>query len=232
MASPWQRVGRGPIWRRRYLTRRDWALLDDVSREVGIPLNVVQGSWSGGRKSAGTHTGAGAFDISTRGMSRAKALEVVNELRKRNVAAWFRSREFGWRQGDHIHGIVKDTPGLAYGAKRQVINYNDGLNGLSSRRRDPHPRPAQRKFIIDGMSEPPVVTKPLEVRLRNLRYGQRNDDVKDLQKALKITQDGVYGPVTDAAVRAHQKRMGLVPDPKGKSYVGPKQAKALGLKVV
>ena len=224
-----------PTWRGgKRLTRRDWAIVDDVSKAVGVKLVVVQGSWSGGvRASAGTHSGAGAIDISVRGMSRAKQLEVVNEFRKRNGAAWLRSPEFGWNQprNIHIHVIIKDTPGLSYGARRQVINYNSGLNGLASKRRDPHPRPAQTKFALPGQHIP-TTSSAVYVKIANLKYGKTNDDVKDLQRRLKVAPDGFYGPVTDDAVRAHQRKMKLTPDPKGKSFVGPKQAEALGLTII
>jgi hypothetical protein len=233
--SPWDRIGRRFGWSRKYLTRRDWALLDDAGKAAGVPIRVVQGSWSGGvRASAGTHAGAGAFDLSVRGMTKAQQLNLVRELRERNVAAWLRSPEYGWNQPKnvHIHGIVKDTPGLSYGARRQVVNYNDGKNGLASKRKDPHARPTQHKFLIPGMTSLPRVTADTEVRLNNLRYGKTNADVRDLQRALKMHVDGFYGPITDAAVRAHQKKLGLTPDPKGKSYVGPKQARALGLDIL
>jgi hypothetical protein len=166
-------------------------------------------------------------------MTKAQQLNLVRELRERNVAAWLRSPEYGWNQPKniHIHGIVKDTPGLSYGARRQVINYNDGKNGLASKKKDPHARPTQHKFLIPGMATVPKVTPDVEVRLNNLRYGKTNADVKDLQRALKMHVDGFYGPITDAAVRAHQKRLGLTPDRKGESYVGPKQARALGLSI-
>ena len=98
-------------------------------------------------------------------------------------------------------------------------------------RKDPFKRPAQHKFLIPGMAPSHPVTADTEVRLANLMYGKQNADVKDLQRALKITTDGVYGPVTDAAVRAHQKKMGLTPDPKGHSFVGPRQSRALGLTI-
>jgi len=236
--GPWDRVWRGPVWRRRRLTRRDWALLEDAFKAADIPWDVsrvVQGSWSGGvRASAGTHGGAGAFDLSVRGLTLEKILRLVWELRKRNVAAYYRAPGYGWNQpkNKHIHGIVKDTPGLSYGARRQVINYNDGENALASRRKDPHKRPTQHKFLIPGMASVPRVTADTEVRLGNLRYGKTNADVKDLQRALKMHADGFYGPITDAAVRAHQKKLGLTPDPKGKSYIGPKQARALGLDIL
>ena len=221
MQAPFARVTRSG----KMLSRRTWALLEDAAEAADVPLRVVQGSWARGRLSAGTHTGAGAFDLSVRGLSRAQRLRFVNELRKRNTATWLRSREFGWYLGDHIHGIVIDEPGLSYGARRQVINYNQGLNGLANKRRDPHPRPKQTPF--DGAPAP--LPTAVKVKLANLRYGKRNDDVRDLQRALGIVADGFYGPRTDTAVRAHQKRMGLVPDRKGRSFVGPKQAARLKL---
>lgn len=228
----WDRVRRNG----KTLTRRDWALLDDIAKETRLPIRVIQGSWANGSLSAGTHTGAGAFDLSISGMTRNEQLQLVNELRRRNVAAWLRSPEYGWPRrigGAHIHGIVKDTPGLSYGARRQVINYNQRQNGLSSRKPDPHYRPKQTPFRIPNMSNRPTqVPKHIAVKLANLRYGLVNDDVRDLQRKLCLKIDGHYGPQTDAAVRQHQKKMGLTPDRRRKSFVGPKQAKALGLIVV
>ena len=71
------------------------------------------------------------------------------------------------------------------------------------------------------------------VMLSNLRYGLTNDDVKDLQRALRIHPvDGRYFGATDDAVRADQRRHGWNPDPRGHSNVGPQQARALGLVVL
>ena len=207
------------------LTRRVWALLGDAKHAADIPdgaARVVQGSWSGNvRASAGTHNGGGAFDLSVAGLSRDKQLRLVHELRRRNVAAWLRSPEFGWpsRLGmAHIHGIVRDDPGLSWGARSQAIAYRLGRNGLASRRKDPHPRPAAYPFVMPG-----------DARLADLKYGKRNGSVRALQKALRIAEDAWYGPATDRAVREHQRRHGLAVDPAGKSFVGPVQARLLGL---
>ena len=69
---------------------------------------------------------------------------------------------------------------------------------------------------------------------RNLKYVQNNlmrgDDVKQLQKILKDlgyavgTIDGIFGPMTDKAVKQYQKDRGLGRD----GIVGPKTAKSLG----
>lgn len=46
----------------------------------------------------------------------------------------------------------------------------------------------------------------------NLQQGSTGDAVKQLQTALGITADGVYGPQTAAAVKAFQTKNGLTPD--------------------
>ena len=206
------------------LDARIWALIEDAKAAAKIPpgaARVVQGSWKNGSQSAGTHSRDGAFDLSVAGLSRESRLALVWELRKRNALAYLRSPEFGWPQPNnvHIHGIVADQPGLSAGARAQVVAYNLGRNALASRRKDPHPRPKRLPFV-----------RPQDVVLKDLRYGKTNGSVRALQKRLGLHQDGVYGPATDRAVRDHQRNKELFPvDSPGKSFVGPEQAKMLGL---
>lgn len=56
-----------------------------------------------------------------------------------------------------------------------------------------------------------------------LRRGAKGDPVVMLQKKLKLSADGVFGPRTEAAVREFQRSVGAVPD----GIVGPKTWKAL-----
>ena len=45
-----------------------------------------------------------------------------------------------------------------------------------------------------------------------LKKGSKGEDVKVLQRALGVKDDGVFGDITDKAVRAYQKAHGLYPD--------------------
>jgi peptidoglycan hydrolase-like protein with peptidoglycan-binding domain len=58
-----------------------------------------------------------------------------------------------------------------------------------------------------------------------LKRGTRGPAVVELQRALRIPTDGVFGPQTARAVRRFQARHGLVVD----GVVGPQTAAALGL---
>ncbi|MEP6953200.1 MAG: NlpC/P60 family protein [Solirubrobacteraceae bacterium] len=58
-----------------------------------------------------------------------------------------------------------------------------------------------------------------------LRPGDSGPRVKALQRALRVTADGAFGPATKRAVKAFQRAHGL----EAKGVVGPLTAKALGL---
>lgn len=230
-AGPWDRVTKSG----QRLYRRDWALIEDASFAALVRTpRVVQGSWSGGgvAASAGTHAGAGAADLSVAGLTVAQSLALVEQLRKRWACAWLRNPAYGWPArlgGPHIHLIVADSPGLSPAAQAQVVAYNRGLNGLASKARDPHTRPAQRPFLLPGQLAGVAVPPLVKTMLDRMRYGARNSQVAELQKGLRITADGWYGPATDKAVRAHQRKLFGVCDPAKHSFVGPLQSQALGL---
>ncbi|MDP3414629.1 N-acetylmuramidase domain-containing protein [Falsiroseomonas sp.] len=78
----------------------------------------------------------------------------------------------------------------------------------------------------DAAGEPPPV-RPIATMLR---IGHRGEAVLRVQRALgwagfMLTQDGVFGRVTEIAVQQFQERMRLAPD----GVVGPATARALGL---
>ena len=53
--------------------------------------------------------------------------------------------------------------------------------------------------------------------MKTLKKGSRGDDVRILQQALKLYPDGVFGPLTEEAVKEFQRKYGLVAD----GIVGP-----------
>lgn len=66
--------------------------------------------------------------------------------------------------------------------------------------------------------------KPAFTLKRTLHEGMNGRDVRELQDRVGAKEDGVFGPRTEAAVKAFQHRKGLVVD----GVVGPKTARALG----
>lgn len=97
-------------------------------------ITILQGSFSNGSLSAGTHTGSGAFDSTAHNWRN--RLIVFRIL---GLAAWRRTRAQGpWVE--HIHAIMCGDGGAAAGAKRQVTAYWNGRNGLGTNRVDDGPK--------------------------------------------------------------------------------------------
>lgn len=69
---------------------------------------------------------------------------------------------------------------------------------------------------IDNIQE--VNQKPTEVIYRLTNLMMHGDEIKNIQKALGLPEDGIYGNNTFSAVRDFQNKHGLVPD----GEVGPK----------
>lgn len=208
------RVERGGI----ILSERVWALVEDAQRAAAVFPRVVQGSWHAGSLSGGTHAGGGAFDLGTAHLPEESALAQLYQLRRRGVAAWLRSPEYGWTSsGDHIHGIVRDEPGLSKAAAAQVRAYDLGLNGLASKRPDPFTRVEWTPFRMFG--------KPAAWPGHRLSLGAAGPAVVSLQRALELTPDGSFGPVTQGAVKRFQRtRPALWP---ADGVVGPKSYAAI-----
>lgn len=76
-----------------------------------------------------------------------------------------------------------------------------------------------RDWAMPGEARPSVPSAPAPARPSRptLLRGSTGNDVRDLQKLLKIEDDGMFGPKTEAAVKDFQRKAKLVVDGK----VGP-----------
>lgn len=127
--------------------------------------------------------------------------------------------------GEHLHWQVREVlpvdkieKGKKYltdakgtfkkdGKYFEVLNYNNGYAGCID----------FSKFVVYESAVPtPITEKITEVFKpqfkRVLRYGSRGTDVKNLQKLLKITPDGIFGVNTRKAVMEFQKANNLIVD--------------------
>lgn len=181
------------------LAAREWALLADAYKAVGLPeadLVVNQGSWHHGSASGSTHDGGGAFDLRVWNLPPEKVGPLVVALRSRGVCAWKRDQTHGNFQ-PHIHGIDRNEAGLSRGAADQVVSYDHGRNGLSGSSEGPdyHPRPKQVAFRYG----PP----PAPWGGKNIGWlSTQRPQILAAQKTLAVRQSGTYIPIVDRAFRA------------------------------
>lgn len=112
--------------------------LEACEKALGYELTITQGSYNAGSvsASAGTHDGGGVVDLAAWDWRRK-----VRALRDHGFAAWHRVPSQGpWPE--HIHAVLIGNEKAAASAKRQVIAYREGRNGLANNARDDGPRPA------------------------------------------------------------------------------------------
>lgn len=107
------------------------------SRQLGGPASfaLTQGSYHAGvSKSAGTHDGGGALDVSVAGRSAASIAVMVRALREAGFAAWSRGPADG--MSPHIHAVAIGDRHLSASARHQVWEYFQGGDGLVGSRLD------------------------------------------------------------------------------------------------
>lgn len=154
--------------------------MNEVVKRTGLKPRAVQGSYSRGVNSAGTHSGGGAIDLDVSHFTAKQKYNFVKQMRVVGMAAWLRPYRPGvW--GEHIHAISIGAPGLAYEAKRQVEKYKKGQDGLAGTNRDPH-----RSMNVSFRTwEQYLKAKSNLTYIKRVRYGNAGGDVKVLRDRLR-----------------------------------------------
>lgn len=170
------------------LTTHDGKRVDQITHHallaaeviLGYELTITQGSYNEGgvSASAGTHDGGGVVDLSAWDWANK-----VRALRSVGFAAWHRPAIRGlWPA--HIHAVLIGNKKLSPSAMRQVLDFQQGLNGLADHARDPdtfHPG------VVFEMPKP--TPKPLVDRNRtrvaavNMHAPGADDDLR-MEKAI------------------------------------------------
>lgn len=224
-------------WRGVRLDARTAAMMNEVARLVpAIQLDPTQGSYSKTvGASAGTHDGGGAIDLSLAGLNRTQILAVVKAMRQVGFAAWYRRKADGpW--SPHIHGVAIGCSDLAPVARRQVIAYKQGKNGLKNNAADPQAFLGVKPTTWEAYRGVKVPTWPLPSThafgpkpSTTVHNGTANAKdkaaVKKIQGKLAVPVTGLYGRQTANRVRLWQAKR-LMP-PTGR--VGRREWVRLGL---
>lgn len=115
------------------------------------------------------------------------------------------------------HSVTAIDYGMMNGKKGIFIQdswglHNSTVNGLRFISEEYLPRMTFCAYVNDLSNDwQNSQTNDIIIK-RTLKIGSKGEDVKELQRLLGITQDGVFGPVTWQAVRRFQQNNGLLVD--------------------
>lgn len=122
--------------------------LEVACRRLDFAPTITQGAYmsrlgGGAADSAGYHDEGGCLDFRTTSYDELTGPQIgqlVEALRSVGWAAWRRDQVHGGMD-PHCHAVLLGDRDAAYGARDQMKQYRDGLDGLASRGRDYEARP-------------------------------------------------------------------------------------------
>jgi len=131
---------------------------------LGGMLNITQGSYERASSYSGTtHTGGGVFDVVGGNLKRINAA-----LRSLGFASWIRSPSQGpWPW--HIHALEIGNPNLSASARRQVLDYAAGGDGLGGYKLGTPWVPNDQLALLHKGEA--VIPEPVNRRMRSTRAG-------------------------------------------------------------
>ena len=167
------------------------------------------------------HAGAGSWNGITTGNSSFIGIEAENSGRKDDP--WPAIQVDAYQRGvAAILAHVGRTAASCCGHKEYALpagrksDPDVDMNGFRDR----------VAKILGGEVAPVVLipaVEPTGKARRTMRRGDTGQDVMDLQRALGVETNGIFGPKTEAAVREFQRTHNMVPD----GIVGPKSWAAI-----
>jgi len=105
-----------------------------------------------------------------------------------------------------------------YADADDITGMTKRINGGTIGIEDRTARYSRAKAILSGKTPPPAATPaPSASNSKVIKKGMTGLEVKNLQRHLGLNADGVFGPGTEAAVKAWQQKNGLTAD----GIVGP-----------
>lgn len=178
------------------------------------------GTWIVVAAGRANHAGDGDWHGVTTGNSSMIGIEAEN-TGLNNDSPWPEVQVDAYRRG--VAAILKKI-----GADSSMCCGHKEYALPKGRKSDPNfDMDAFREEVAKIMDGSAVVRTPIPAIDGNLRptirRGAQGDLVKQMQRKLKLTADGVFGPATEAAVRAFQRKLKLVPD----GIVGPVSWRAI-----
>lgn len=118
-------------------TTRDLLVeLARISGDIYVEPIPGYGSYRNNDASGGTDTGGGHCDLDLEGRTDAEARTLETLARSLGAVAYFRPRVsptgyvYGWQR--HLHIIRRDCADLSQAARDQVVDYDEGRNGLAN----------------------------------------------------------------------------------------------------
>jgi peptidoglycan hydrolase-like protein with peptidoglycan-binding domain len=118
----------------------------------------------------------------------------------------------GWGEASYPCKIRdSDNPGVRPRNQQNVLCFRNAAKVVAS---GGDPKVLHWPLVFEA----PFVTPEPKPEFATIRLGSKGELVKFLQLRLGLVDDGVFGPKTEAAVKAFQKQYGLTPD----GVVGPR----------
>ena len=142
---------------------RTYTALRWVARKAGVPVIVVQGSYTselpngGAEASRGTHDLGGVVDLHVRSLTRKQRIRLVRYMKRAGFAAWYRKEL--WQNGTlvwgpHIHAVLRGHRNLAPLAAQQVTAYDTHRDGLAGNGYDRTWRPKRKRRWSHRQNKP------------------------------------------------------------------------------